>query len=198
MKKESVLLIAVALVIGLLLGILISKGGRGKGGALTAQAPAQAPAVNYQEKIRLLEGLVAKDPANRSAWVQLGHTYFDSQQAAKAVEAYDKALALDPNDPDVLTDQGVMYRQLGWFDRAVDNFEKANRINPSHMQSLFNLGVVYRYDLNDYPRAIEAWERFLQLNPSGPGAEQIRGEMEFLRTHPQVPGGPGASGPTGK
>ncbi len=196
MKKESVLLIVITLVIGVLVGILVSKGSKERAGGMVSQTP--APAVNSQEKIRILEDLVAREPGNRSAWVQLGHGYFDSQQPAKAVEAYDKALALNPNDPDILTDQGVMFRQLGWYDRAVDNFTKASRINPSHLQSLFNLGVVYRYDLNDFPRALEAWERFLQLNPSGPGADQIRSEMDFLRTHLSAPDNPGAPMPPSK
>lgn len=187
MKKEGIFLIAVALVIGVLVGILVSKGGKDRPAATTAQAPPAA--VDLQGKIRLLEDLVAKDPGNRSAWVQLGHAFFDSQQPHKAIEAYDKALALDPNDPDILTDEGVMYRQLGWFDRAIDNFQKANRINPSHLQSLYNLGVVYRYDLNDFPKAVDAWERFLQINPTGQGSEQIRQEIEAIRTHPPLPAG---------
>lgn len=195
MKKETVLLVVIALVVGLLVGILVTKGGRSKESArvATSGAPA-APTVNSQEQIRILQDLVAREPGNRNAWVQLGHLYFDSNQPALSVDAYDKALAIDANDPDVLTDQGVMFRQLGWFDKAIDNFERASRIRPNHPQSLFNLGVVYRYDLNDFPRAIEAWSRFLDINPTGPGAEQIRTELEFMRSHPTPPSGPGATG----
>ena len=196
MKKETILLIGIALVVGLLIGILVSKGEREKESA--APAGTAAPTVNNQDKIRILEGIVAKDPGNRNAWVQLGNSYFDSDQPAKAVEAYGKALAMDPNDPDLLTDQGIMFRRLGWFDRAIANFEKAGQINPAHMQSLFNLGVVYRYDLNDFPKAAEVWTRFLQLNPSGPGAEQIRAELEFIRNHPAAPSSPAAPAPAAK
>ncbi|NIQ93302.1 MAG: tetratricopeptide repeat protein, partial [Desulfuromonadales bacterium] len=98
------------------------------------------------------------------------HNYFDSNQYVQAVEAYDKALELDGNDPNVLTDQGVMFRKLGWYDRAVQNFRKANQLNSLHTQSLYNLGIVYRYDLNDFEKAIEAWEKFLSIAPPGPSA----------------------------
>ena len=135
----------------------------------------------------MLEGIVAKDPANRNAWVQLGNTYFDSDNPMKAVEAYGKALELDGNDPNVLTDQGVMFRRLGWYDRAVDNFTKAYDLDPAHAQSLYNLGVVYRYDLQDLAKAKEAWEKYLKVNPSGPGADQVRQELNFIKAHPQMP-----------
>lgn len=192
MKKETVLLVVIALVVGLLVGILVSKSGRPRE-AGQATAPA-APAVNIQEKQRVLEELVAREPGNRNAWVQLGHLYFDSSLPAKAIDAYDKALAIDPNDPDVLTDQGVMFRELGWYDRAIDNFTKANKIKPDHPQSLFNLGVVYRYDLNDFPRATEVWKRFLAISPNSPGADKIRAELDFMGSHPAIPPGQPAPG----
>lgn len=190
MKKETVLLVVVALIVGLLVGIIFTKSGSRRGaapgGAPAAQAP---PAVDYQQ-IAMLEGVVARDPKNRSAWVQLGNSYFDSDQPVKSIEAYGKALELDPNDPNVLTDQGVMFRKLGWYDRAIENFRKAQSVDPSHIQSLFNLGVVYRYDLQDFAKAREAWTRYLQLNPSGPGSDQIRAELQALQSAPAPPKNP--------
>ena len=137
---------------------------------------------------RMLLEVVEKEPENRKAWVQLGHDYFDTNQFVQAVEAYDKALAMDRNDPNVLTDQGVMFRKLGWYDRAGSNFEEANKINSFHTQSLYNLGIVYRYDLNDFGKAIEAWERFLSIAPPGPSVDQIRAEIEFMKSHPPTGG----------
>lgn len=185
MKKETILLVVVVLVVGVLLGVIFTNSR--KSTSTTASAPgASAPAVNYQQQISMLEGIVAKEPNNRNAWVQLGHNFFDSDQPMKAIEAYDKALAINDNDPNVLTDQGVMYRRLGWFDKAISNFEKAYRFNPNHQQSLYNLGIVYRYDLQDIPKAISAWEKFLVINPSGPGSSQVRSELENIRQHPSV------------
>lgn len=188
MKKELWLFAGVALVVGILGGVLIANKVKSPSPTGTSSAPPNAslPAVNSQQQISMLEGIVAKDPGNRNAWVQLGNTYFDSQQPMKAVDAYGKALELDGNDPDVLTDQGVMFRQLGWYDRAIENFIKANRIQPSHAQSLYNLGVVYAYDLKDPVKAREAWEKFLKVSPSGPGADKVRAEIEMLNSRQGV------------
>jgi cytochrome c-type biogenesis protein CcmH/NrfG len=197
MKKETLLLIVIVLIVGVLVGILVSKSGKGPG--KTVQAPsappqAGAPAMNVQQSIKMLEGLVANDPNNRNAWVELGHNYFDSDQPVKAIEAYGKALALGPDDPNVLTDQGVMFRRMGQYDRAIDNFSKAATLDPTHAQSIYNLGVVYRYDLQDFPKAKEAWSKFMALNPSGPAAEQVRAEMQMMEQVLGTGTGPAATG----
>jgi len=192
MNKGTLLIAGVALAAGILAGVLFMKGGDHPSSPPAAQmpsgtAPATSAIPNSQSEIKALEELVAADPQNRGAWVSLGNLYFDTDQAVKAVDAYDKALQLDPNDPNVLTDQGVMFRRLGWFDRAVENFAKAASIDPSHGTSLFNLGIVYRYDLQQFDKAEEAWSRFLAAQPTGPVADKVRSELEFLKGHPTVP-----------
>ncbi|MCK4536941.1 MAG: tetratricopeptide repeat protein [Desulfuromonadales bacterium] len=188
MKKETVLVAVVALLAGVILGFLIGKKDSGTI-SVTApvQAPGPAPMVNVQKKIDEIKNIVATDPANRNAWVALGNEYFDNNQFVDAIDAYDKALELQSDDPNVLVDQGVMFRRLGWFDRALQNFIKASELAPDHVSSFYNLGVVYRHDLQDFPRAIDAWTKFLNLNPGGPAAEQVRQEVEFMKAHPPIP-----------
>jgi len=189
MKKETYLFVAIALAAGILIGLLVSNL-RDKPVAKVSQSSAPVsgtPVVNQQQQTAILEGIVAKEPNNRNAWVTLGHSYFDSNQPMKAIDAYAKALELFGDDPDILTDQGIMYRRVGWFDKAVENFIKAGEIDKNHQQSLYNLGIVYRYDLQDFTKAIEAWERFIAINPETPGAAQVRAELDFMRKHPKMP-----------
>ncbi len=189
MKKETVLFVVIALLIGVLVGVIYSNWRKDTAVDTTAgqQAPITNPVVNYQQQITTLEGIVAREPDNRNAWVQLGHNYFDANQPLPAIEAYARALALDGDDPDILTDQGVMYRRVGWIDKAIANFRKAYELDNRHQQSLYNLGIVYRYDVQDFDKAAEAWERFIALNPNGAGADKVRAELEFLKNHPQIP-----------
>lgn len=187
MKKETLLIASVTLVAGFIVGLLVAQKTSGPAVPVTSGAPAgPAPTVNLQQKINELKNIVTTDPANFQAWVALGNEYFDSNQFMDAIEAYDKALEIQPNSPDVLTDQGVMFKNLGWFDRAITNFKKANEIDPGHATSVYNLGIVYRYDLQDFPKAMEAWTKFLEINPTGPGSDRVRQDLEFLRTHPPV------------
>ncbi len=137
-------------------------------------------AVATLARIDATRGYLAAHPIDRKAWVQLGNDYFDTHQRDRAIEAYAKALELGPDDPDVLTDQGIMYRETGKFDQAIANFEKANRIDPRHLQSLFNLGVVHAYDRKDRDRALATWKRLIALAPASPQAAQARQAMAEL------------------
>ncbi|TLM68421.1 MAG: tetratricopeptide repeat protein [Deltaproteobacteria bacterium] len=192
MKNDTILVGVVALVAGLIIGWMA-----GQKSSTPAPAPvaavqggapmaAPAPTPNFQQQINELKAVVAGDPNNRQAWVALGNAYFDSDRPMESIEAYQKALDLNARDANVLTDQGVMFRRLGWFDRAIDNFTKANQADPNHATSLYNLGITYRYDLQNFAKAQEAWTKFLAVNPTGPGSDRVRQELEFFKTHPPV------------
>jgi len=187
-KKETILTIVIALLVGLIGGYLVfSISGRGKaptspGGGIT---PGAGSPVDYQQRIAEAEKLLAQDPKNLNAWVQLGNDYFDTGQAQQAVNAYGKALELDPKNPNILTDQGIMYKQLGWYDKALANFEKAQQIDPKHQQSLVNMGVVYAENLNQPEKARKTWERAIEIDPSSSASQQLKLWLEQLKTSPQ-------------
>jgi cytochrome c-type biogenesis protein CcmH/NrfG len=182
LKKESLLIAVVALVVGFLGGYLIGTM------STTGKAPQEGPAIppgagspaDYTRRIAEAEKIVAQDPRNLNAWISLGNDYFDTEQAQKAIQAYGKALDLQPANANVLTDQGVMYRKVGWYDKAIANFEKAQKVEPNHLQSLYNMGIVYAMDLKQPDKALEIWNRYLKLDPTSATAMQIKGMMEKL------------------
>ena len=148
-------------------------------------APQGPPLSAAQKRIATLRLLVDRDPGDVKSWIALGNEYFDSGQRAKAIEAYGKALELRPDNPDVLTDQGVMYRELGAYDKAIANFEKASAIEPKHVQSLFDLGVLYAQDLKDFDKALKSWQRILAVAPASEQAVRARGYIEQLERTPK-------------
>jgi len=187
LKKENMVFIIIALIVGLLGGYLIfSISGKKETVPVGGGVPVGSGTVaDYQQRIAEAEKIVARDPKNLQAWVQLGNDYFDTGQPQKAINAYAKALELKPDNPNVLTDQGVMYRQMKQFDLAIANFEKAQRIDPNHLQSQYNLGLVYAEDLKQPDKAIKAWNRFLELDSTSPTAQQIKGMIEQLKASPK-------------
>lgn len=181
MNKDSILIAAVALIVGLFGGFLIfsiSNSGKSQqqNSNSTTQAGVGSPA-DYSQRISQAEKVVAQDPKNLNAWISLGNDYFDMEQPQKSINAYGKALEIDPNNPNVLTDQGIMFRRVGWYDKALANFEKASKIDPNHLQSLYNIGLVYTADLKQPEKAISYWQRYLQLDSSSQAAIQIKSMM---------------------
>jgi tetratricopeptide (TPR) repeat protein len=171
-------------MVGLLGGYLIfSISSAGKAQQPNSAIPAGAGSgsgspTDYAQRIAQAEKVVAQDPKNLSAWISLGNDYFDTEQSQKSINAYNKALEIEPNNPNILTDQGVMYRKIGWYDKALANFEKANKIDPDHLQSLYNTGIVYAVDLKQPEKATPYWNRYLKLDSNSPTAIQIKGMME--------------------
>ncbi len=185
MEKETVLTVFVALLAVIISAHLVF-GISGKNELPGDAFPPGAGTPVDGKHIAEAEKAVAGDPKNLAAWIQLGNDYFDADQPALAVSAYDKALELNPNDPEVLTDQGSCCMKIGWYDKAADNFEKALKIDPNHEQSLVNLGIVYAVDLKQPDKALKAWGRFLELNPTCAAARQVRLWMEEIRANPEA------------
>lgn len=134
-------------------------------------------------RIKAAKAVLDKEPGNFEALVNLANDYFDTRQFQLAVDTYGKALAAAPDSsrvPDLLTDQGVMYRELKQYDKALANFQKANKMKPDHLQSLLNLGVVYANDKQDKAAARKAWTRLIELAPDSSQAQQAKAFMQNL------------------
>jgi cytochrome c-type biogenesis protein CcmH/NrfG len=207
MKKETVILIVViaflvGFAIGATVGILymINRGAKGVEKAAIVQrpqmappgAPAGAPAgappardsIEVASQIQTLKEIIKKDPKNLPAWVELGNLYFDTDQPKEAIEAYSHYLAVKPDNPDVRTDIGIMYRKLGQFDRALEEFRKAAQSDPKHVNSRYNIGLVLLHDKQDIKGAIKAWEEYLKVDPNSERAQRIRAQIEKMKSMP--------------
>jgi len=130
-----------------------------------APAPTQAADPDKAGMIAALEKETRSNPGNLEAWVELGNSYFDSNQYEKAIGAYRKALEINPANANVWTDMGVMYRRNGNPQEAINAFDKAIEADPKHEVSRMNKGIVLLHDLKDTDGAIKAWEGLLEVNP---------------------------------
>lgn len=131
----------------------------------------------------LEKAVAAGQHGDANAWTELGNLYFDTSQPHKAIGAYEHALAIAPSNPDVLTDLGIMYREIHDYDKAVECFRKAVDIDSAHTNALFNEGVVFAMDLKKKDEAIAAWEKLLKLNPgaTAPDGKKVAKMVEELR-----------------
>ena len=125
-------------------------------------------------KIQNLVKRTVTEPSNHEAWSLLGNAYFDADLPIDAIAAYNQALTLRPDDTNILNDQGAMYRQKGEFANALANFEKAFKLDPNNLESLYNSGYVYAFDLNNIPKALQIWKRYLELDKNSETARQVQ------------------------
>ena len=159
--------VALAFVAGILAGVLLTLYKTGGSPAMPppSQMGQKTSAVDHSDEIAGLEFKTSQNPGDIAGWIQLGNLCFDSDLPEKAIAAYDEALVINPDNADVLTDQGVMYRKVGKYDKAIMCFDKAVAVNPKHEIARFNKGIVLMHNLNDPKGAIQAWEELLAVNP---------------------------------
>lgn len=122
------------------------------------------------------------DPKDLEAWRELGNAYFDADMPAEAISAYNRALAIKPDDTNILNDQGAMYRQAGDFARALSNFEKARQVDPTNLESIYNSGYVLAFDLNQIDKAIVMWRSYLLLDKTSETSRQVQSFIERYGT----------------
>ncbi len=197
MKKETAILgIVIAFIIGFIAGAVVFGLTRGSGTPRGASVAQKGPSPEMTQemdqalpnpaevaaKLQALKDIVQKDPKNLSAWAELGNIYFDTDRPQEAIEAYNKYLAMKPDNPDIRTDLGIMYRKLGDFDRALKEFRTAAQNDPKHVNSRYNIGIVLLHDKQDIKGAIKAWEDYLKVDPKSERANRVRTQMDKLRT----------------
>jgi Tfp pilus assembly protein PilF len=85
---------------------------------------------------------VKKDPKDFDSLVKLGNLYYDGKQFPSAIQYYERALAIHPENPDVRTDMGTAYWYTGDAEKALAAMETSLKYRPGHPQTLFNLGWV--------------------------------------------------------
>lgn len=66
----------------------------------------------------------------------------DEQKFAQAIRSYERALTLR-DDPRVLTDLGVCYRNIGNSAKALAAFDRALKIDPNVWEADYNRAVLF-------------------------------------------------------
>jgi tetratricopeptide (TPR) repeat protein len=131
-----------------------------------------------RQAVELALNKTENDSQDVEAWRELGNAYYDADMTAQAIAAYDRALAIKPDDTNILNDQGAMYRQSGDFNRALANFEKARAVDRYNLESLYNIGYVLAFDLNQIDKAIVVWRGYLVLDKTSETARQVQSFIE--------------------
>jgi tetratricopeptide (TPR) repeat protein len=106
-----------------------------------------------QRRLADIEAAAAKEPRNYALQVQVGNVAYDLEEWQKAADAYERALKLQDGDPNVMTDLGVSYRNLGDGEKALGMFARALAKDPGHWPAAFNQAIVYGIDRGDRSKA---------------------------------------------
>jgi tetratricopeptide (TPR) repeat protein len=98
-------------------------------------------------------------------WFMKGLDLYQQEKFNDSLQAYNRALELDPNDFEAWNNKGIDEGILGKYDAALKSFGNALALNESYAEAWYNLGVIY--DLKGYYySAVQAYKKATQINPS--------------------------------
>ena len=95
---------------------------------LQRQARALMSAGKLETAEDMLETALTVDPRNRGAFVDLARVAEKQHLFGKAIRMTNKALLLEPNDPDAIAVQGEAMVEMGAVARAQANLQKLQQI----------------------------------------------------------------------
>ncbi|HTY63280.1 MAG TPA: tetratricopeptide repeat protein [Acidobacteriota bacterium] len=90
----------------------------------------------------------------------------DAGKHAEAIEKFQQALALDPQQANILGNMAESYRKLGKLDEALDSYKKAIAIAPNDGIFYTNMGVVLE-KMGKKEESLEAYKKASTLNTGG-------------------------------
>jgi len=121
------------------------------------------------------------DPDYALAHTRLGWiAMFGENDLAGAARHFQRALALDPTDLDVLVNTATLLSSLGRLDEALALDEAIVRRDPVNVTKLFNLGLDQR-TTGRYDAAIASFRTGLSLSPNQGGAHANLGIALLLK-----------------
>ncbi len=94
-----------------------------------------------QDALDFFEQATAKSPSLATAWHYLGVARDRQGDAAGALEAWGKALELEPDYPKTHTSLGLMYARAGDLSKAVPEFRHTVSSDPDNAEAHYNLGL---------------------------------------------------------
>jgi len=101
----------------------------------------------------------------------------------KAIESYDMAIKLDPNNEcfansGLFNNRGVTYYNMGDYKNAIESYDMAIKLDPNNACFFANSGFTY-YNMGDYDKAIESFNMAEKLGSFNNALNQSPNHTEW-------------------
>ncbi len=114
--------------------------------------------------------------AEPQSWLQKGQALQKLQHYSEAMVAYNKAIQLNPQDPEVLRWRGNVLFKMGRYEEAIGSYDQAIQLQPSH-PSLWCALASALVKLKRYREAVACFDRAIHLQPDSHSPWYWRGRL---------------------
>jgi tetratricopeptide (TPR) repeat protein len=194
MKREPLIFFVFGMVFGFPLGYMIHNLGEAAPtstpatlaqGTPAESAPPQGPGTPATtpldpSEVKALQSLAEREKGNAKVRVELANLLMDHGSFEDAIPWYKQALALQPDDPDVMVDMGACLVNAGRPGEALQIFDEALKKHPGHKKALYNKGVALMS--SGRPKeAVALWEDLIKRYPDDPQLRGLKDQIDQVR-----------------
>ena len=145
---------------------------------------------NADEALERLNKALEYDPAYGDAYVLKSYVRLEVlPNLDEALVAAKFAVQYAPKNPDSQYTLGLVYEKRGLYAEAERAMRESLVVNPSYVDVYFSLGTLYADELKDQKKAVEAFERYLELGGSHSRAREAVAQARSAGS-PAAPGKP--------
>jgi predicted TPR repeat methyltransferase len=113
--------------------------------------------------------LLQKFPSSSVLYNICGAVYKDLGQFDASIEAFSRALTIQPDYADAYNNKGLVLKDQGKLEEAIKAYNKALAIKPDHADAYYNMGNALQ-EQGKLEEAIEAYNKALTIKPDYAGA----------------------------
>ena len=145
---------------------------------------------SQDEALERLNKALEYDPTFGDAYVLKSYVRLEVlPNIDEALAAGKLAVQYAPNNPDSHYTLGLIYEKRGQYAEAEKALRAALLANPNYVDVYFTLGVLYADGLKDQKKAVEAFERYLELGGTHSRAHEAVAQSRAAQT-PRAPVAP--------
>ena len=151
----------------------------GLGDAKAAKGDVNGAIAAYQKAL-------VHNPLSGKVFASLGKIYYSEKSLYyESVQAYKKAVELDPINTEARMGLAEVYEDKGLYQEAITEYRKVVELDAKNSGALYNLALVY--ERVDPKESIALWERYIELAGPQPTRRGLGGRRQAPPAQAQEP-----------
>ena len=159
------------------------------------QAPlADAAPSSLEEAVEQLQAALREHPQRSEGWVLLGRSQLELGRSSEAAAAFEKAVKLQPDEPDLLVEAAQVRARanpkMQFDDTGLQWLQHARELAPDNQRAAWMIGIVQR-QRGQAEAAAHTWEALLPRLDAN-AAAALREQIDAARSDAGLPALPAA------
>ncbi len=116
---------------------------------------------------------------NEDHWILKGEILNELDDKKEAIKCYSRALEIDPENENYWIRKAFLCSLENDYLCKIESYKKVIELDPSNEEYYNRIGDVYQYNIHDNEKAMEYYNKYLELNPNIAYLWDNKGELEI-------------------